>query len=210
MEPARKIKNYKGRTSLIGKTPSRKTKEMIPWESQLERDYVALVEADPEVTRICSQPFKIEYILDGKKHSYTPDYWVERRKKRNSVVEIKPSEYVDKFRELYEAVQIECAVKGWDYVVLTEKEIRFQPRLDNAKLLCRYSWNELPEEAALLIGPFLKAGQTRTLGELKSLFRQRGIPGTMVFTLMYLSAFSFDINKPFTDDLKIWVQGGAE
>ena len=209
MEPVRKIKNYKGRQSLIGKTPSNKLKQMIPWESQLERDYVALLEADPEVTYICSQPFHIEYTRDRKRLSYTPDYWVERRNKRGTVVEVKPSCFVDKFRELFEAVQIECAAKGWDFIVVTEQEIHRQPRLNNAKLLCRYSWNEIPNEVGILIGQFMRPGQTKTVGELKALFKQCGIQSTMIYTLMYFSAFSFDINQPFTDGTKIWMQGGA-
>ena len=53
---ARKITN-RGSKKVIGKFPSLKMNTTIWWESQLERDYIYLLEIDPDVTAYQGQPF---------------------------------------------------------------------------------------------------------------------------------------------------------
>lgn len=57
---ARKITNA-GNRKVIGKFPSLKMNAVISWESQLERDYIYLLEIDPEVLSYGEQPFTISY-----------------------------------------------------------------------------------------------------------------------------------------------------
>jgi hypothetical protein len=57
---ARKITNA-GNRKVIGKFPSLKMNRVIWWESQLERDYIYLLEIDPEVLSYSEQPFTISY-----------------------------------------------------------------------------------------------------------------------------------------------------
>jgi hypothetical protein len=57
---ARKITN-KGSLKVIGKFPSLKMNTAIWWESQLERDYIYLLEIDPDVLFYQGQPFTITY-----------------------------------------------------------------------------------------------------------------------------------------------------
>lgn len=60
----------------------------IWWEGYIERDFLFLAEADPDVLRCDGQPLTIEYYIDGVKHTYTPDFRVIRRD-RKQLVEIK-------------------------------------------------------------------------------------------------------------------------
>ncbi|MGQ4648881.1 hypothetical protein [Lyngbya aestuarii] len=57
---ARKITNA-GNRKVIGKFPSLKMNAVIWWESQLERDYIYLLEIDPEVLSYGEQPLTISY-----------------------------------------------------------------------------------------------------------------------------------------------------
>jgi hypothetical protein len=75
----RKITNA-GSKKVIGKFPSIKMDAIIWWESQIERDYIYLLEIDPDVISYVGQPFKIFYTDLGKSRSYTPDFLVKRTK----------------------------------------------------------------------------------------------------------------------------------
>lgn len=48
----------------------------VPFESTLERDFLIRLEVDPNVLAVESQPFTIEYVDNGKKRVYTPDFLV--------------------------------------------------------------------------------------------------------------------------------------
>lgn len=88
----RKITNI-GSKKVIGKFPSMKMNTIIWWESQIERDYIYLLEIDPNVESYKGQPFKIHYTSSGSGRSYTPDFWVTRPD-RQQVVEVKPASKV--------------------------------------------------------------------------------------------------------------------
>jgi hypothetical protein len=54
--------------------------ESVWWESQIERDYIYLLEIDTDVISYKSQPFFLNYMKEGKTRKYTPDFWVKRTK----------------------------------------------------------------------------------------------------------------------------------
>ncbi|MDJ0574365.1 MAG: hypothetical protein QNJ65_04270 [Xenococcaceae cyanobacterium MO_234.B1] len=70
--------NNAGCRKIIGKFPSVKMQTVIWWESQIERDYIYLLEIDSDVVAYYGQPFKIQYTDKGKSRNYTPDFLVER------------------------------------------------------------------------------------------------------------------------------------
>lgn len=202
MEQARKIKNYRGRSSLTGKFSSFKMKSPIPWESTLERDYIFLLEADSSVTAYKPQPFHLEYWLNGKRHSYTPDFWVERGSKKQ-VVEVKPKKRVEKYKGIFQSVTLVCQEKGWAFGVVTEDEIRVQPVLSNTKILCRYSRQDFSFDFLEYCRNRLKELGQCSLGELKDAVRTQGYPTSWIYTLMYLGIIGFDIGQAFNDNLML-------
>src|SRR5215216_2118746 len=91
----------KGTRRVVGKFPSVKPRrKLVHWESQLERDFYYLLEIDPNVVSFREQPLRIEYILNGKLHYYTPDVLVERKQKIQ-IVEVKPKSKVEKYVEVF-------------------------------------------------------------------------------------------------------------
>lgn len=69
----RKVGNT--RISVSGLYPFKKD-SAVAFESTLERDFLIRLEIDPNVLAVESQPFTIEYIDNGKKRVYTPDFLV--------------------------------------------------------------------------------------------------------------------------------------
>lgn len=134
--PARKI-GVKSR-SVSGIVP-----KMGHYESTLERDFMEIIRFEGRFTSFTAQPLKIEF--RGKSRAvegYTPDgliYFIEGSNPRKPLLfEIKHREDFRKdWRKLmpkFKAAKKYCASVGWDFMVLTEKEIR-TPYLTNVKFL---------------------------------------------------------------------------
>src|SRR5947209_3693432 len=120
----RKITN-KGGKKVIGKFPSHKMRRLICWESQIERDYIYLLEFDPAVVSYAEQPLRISYHLDGKERHYTPDFLVKRVDK-NLIVEVKQVEEAQKEEKqrLFRIASAICARDNYEFVVVTDTMIR--------------------------------------------------------------------------------------
>lgn len=140
---------------------------MVWYESFLERDFIYLLEFDPDVVSFAEQPFSLEYPVAGKAHTYTPDFQVRYVRQRNVLVECKPKAYVDtdENRLKFRAAHAWCAERGWEFRVVTDDIVRQGPRLQNIKLLTRYARLGVPPQSqsrvfgALAVTPRLCLGQ---------------------------------------------------
>src|SRR6266699_1506223 len=76
--PVRSVpKNYRSLTGLI---PNTRTQSMTAFESSLERDFLLLLDFDPDVEFYEEQPVKITYHDEsGRRRIYTPDVLVRYR-----------------------------------------------------------------------------------------------------------------------------------
>lgn len=136
--------------------PSRKNRRLVAYESTLEADCFTLFEFDPNIRSYEEQPIRIEYTdRSGRSRRYTPDALVTYRtdiepahRRRPLLCEIKPREsFVGRWREWREPLRAGRAYaeqRGWDFKVLTEREIR-TPYLVNARFLLPYQ--QSPAEA---------------------------------------------------------------
>ena len=131
----RKITNTRSK-KVIGKFPSLKMNTTVMWESQLERDYIYLLEIDTDTVAYCGQLFTIAYDRHNRRKKYTPDFFVERRCSKQ-VIEVKPKSKVESFitSDRFLGIRNFCFFNGLEFAVVTEETIRVQPRLENIKLL---------------------------------------------------------------------------
>src|SRR5215470_396033 len=76
--PVRRVpKNYRSLTGLVSNS---RTQAMTAFESSLERDFLLLLDFDPEVEYYEEQPVKITYPdARGRHRTYTPDVLVRYR-----------------------------------------------------------------------------------------------------------------------------------
>ena len=130
---------------------SRKNGRMVACESTLERDHLYHLEADPNVISFQEQPFQEHYSIDGKIHTYIPDFAVDYRfPRRREIHEVKSRKELEREKVAikYTAIRQRFETMGIPYRIFTDAEIRQEPRLTNAALILRYrTWpeNEIPD-----------------------------------------------------------------
>lgn len=169
----------------------------IWWESQIERDYIYLLEIDPSVVCYQGQPFRMRYNDNEKERTYTPDFWV-RRPNKQQVIEVKPVTKVTKSENLilFNHINALCQQQGMEFVVVTDTMIRIQPKLNNIKLLYKYA--RCPLSISLLLECqryFLK----RKLTPIKQAcleLEAAGISLNHLFCLLYFGFLTTDLMQP--------------
>ncbi len=195
---ARKITN-RGSKKVIGKFPSLKMNTAIWWESQLERDYVYLLEIDPDVLSYQGQPFTITYSNLDKRRKYTPDFLVSR-KGLSQIIEVKPDNKVKELqntRRFQQAASF-CKAYNLEFVVVTEKTIRVQPRLDNIKLLYRYARVSLSWHNYIDCLAYFRCVETKSLLEAELDLEAKGITHNHLLRLLWSGFLITDLMKPIT------------
>jgi len=197
LDGKRKLTNGGGQ--VIGKFPSQKSDVPVWWEYRLERDYVFLLEFDPEVLTFESQPFRLLYERDGKARRYSPDFRVVR-KTGTTIVEVKPEEKLAKYEPLFRAVRPIFRERGEEFEVVTERTIRVQPRLDNVKLLHRYARTEIDDGHILHCMRFFGDKPEASLGEFESWLSGHGVGKNILYGLLYRKIVAIDISKPIAMD----------
>lgn len=115
--PVRRFAARKGQRHLSGLWWSATTGGHVGFESWLERDHLMLLDFDPEVAGISSQPFWLRWPGEGGGLvSHVPDFFARRLDGSAVVVDCRPAERrgpadVAKFDATAEA----CVRVGWEY-----------------------------------------------------------------------------------------------
>lgn len=190
---------------VVYKFPSIKLGRTVYCESGLELDYAFLLDADHGgVLSFQEQPGKIRYHLNGKLHSYTPDFFVPRPHKKQ-IVEVKPESEVlsEKNKILFGIIDSICREAGYEFVVAIDAKIRAQPRLGNIKLLWKYGRTPIYPRHQIYCHEFFARGREPVLGELFEFFAHRKEERTVVYTLLYWGIVGIDINAPINPDAPV-------
>src|SRR2546426_7711862 len=160
-------KNYRNLTGLVANS---RTQSMSAFESTLERDFLLLLDFDPDVEGYEEQPVTITYHDEtGRRRTYTPDILVRYRTEHLEVRRSKPHlcevKYRDDLRQhwtvyrpKFRAAQRYARQQGWRFRLVTEQHVR-TPYLDNVKFLGPYR--------ALPINDTYQARILRTLSEVQ-------------------------------------------
>lgn len=189
----------KGGNKLIGKFPSVKLGRIVWYESPLERDFLYLLEIDPDVISYQEQPGRIYYSLGGKKRRYTPDLLVRRSRKKQIIeVKIKKRAEQEQYARLFRIAQRACEKEGCEFKVVTEESIRLQPRLDNAKLLYKYARTPVRAQHQIVCHEFFVGREEASLGEVIQFFASRNTGQQVAYALIYRGILSVDLMQPFT------------
>lgn len=136
-EASRKVVTHR-KMNFTGWVFSKKNECLVAYESLLERDYIQLVEVDPNVKSYREQPEPLTWSDGHDTYRTTFDFAVTRHDGARYLVEIKPFAKVVKYGldELYGFVRHAAKRQGYDgFELWTDREIRATPRLGNAELL---------------------------------------------------------------------------
>lgn len=195
---------------VVYKFPSIKLGRTVYCESRLELDYTFLLDADHGVLSFQEQPGKIRYHLNGRLHTYTPDFFVPRPDKKQ-IVEVKPESkvFTQENKILFGIIDSICRGAGCEFVVATDAKIRVQPRLDNIKLFWKYGRTPIYPRHQIYCHEFFARKREPVLGELFEFFACRKEVRAVVFSLLYWGVVGIDINAPISADAPVHLPAQA-
>ncbi|MEC1718905.1 TnsA endonuclease N-terminal domain-containing protein [Schinkia azotoformans] len=169
MKQIRKIKPSK-KGSYRGFANSRKCAELVAWESLLERDFIKVLDFDPLIEKIQSQPVKIEYRYKGKLHNYYPDFLAVTKEKYKILYEVKPDDKIDdeQNKVKFEVGKIYCAKKGWNFNVVSEEDIRKGYFIQNLDLIRKVDERSTKASIIIEIYNFMQESGKCKIGDLRN------------------------------------------
>lgn len=197
----RNIINRTGFRKVIGKFPSLKTGQTVGWESQIERDYIYLLEFDLDVKFFKAQPVKIKYKYKNKPRRYTPDFYVERQSTTELVEVESASKMNDPKNIIRFLVAAEyCKNKGYVFRVVTDEQIREGNLLLNIKLLHRYATVDITAEFCQLTIEVIQCSGEISLEKLITILKENSWPDAIsnVYALLYHHMLMADLREPLS------------
>lgn len=126
----------------ISKFMSLKNDAVVRTMSMLEFDMCFHLEYSPEIQSYTSQPNGFYYEFNNRKCRYTPDFNIVNSNGDETFIEVKHSSkiYDPDFRRRFASKQqFSLEQLNKKLILITEKQIRINPILNNLKLLHRYS-----------------------------------------------------------------------
>lgn len=162
IKPSRKV-------SIRGKAESKKMNTMIHWESTLERDFIKILEFDPNIIFYDSQATMIEYIFNGKELKYFPDFKVITKDSEVIIFEVKPKSKLNLFENQikFQVGRMYSEDMGWNYKVVTEDHIRPGNLIENLTLLSEVREHTTSNEIKMLLWNKMNDIDWITIGELR-------------------------------------------
>lgn len=135
--PWREFRWYKGQRHFSGSYWSATMGAPVGYESRLEYANLLLVDFDPQVRWILSQPFLLEGDDRGTARRHVPDFLIAQADKSVCVIDVKPVEKLSqpKVRDSLDWSRRVIEAHGWEYRVLSEPDPTL---LTNVQFLAGY------------------------------------------------------------------------
>ncbi len=112
--PVRRFRWSKGRSEFAGWWWSATTGRHVGYESWLERDHVMLLDFDPDVVGIASQPFWVCWSGGVRRRRHAPDYFVRQVDGTGVVIDVRADDRIeDTDEEVFAATARACTQVGW-------------------------------------------------------------------------------------------------
>lgn len=122
--PARIFRSWPGQRNNTGWWYFATTGKHVGFESWLERDHVMLLDHDPAVTGLASQPFWLFWPSHNRTRSHAPDYFARLADGTGMVIDCRPEGAVRRRdAEAFEATRQACEEVGWCYNLVHEPDL---------------------------------------------------------------------------------------
>jgi hypothetical protein len=192
--PVRGFQSYKGQRHFNGRWWTATTGSLVGYESWLERDRLLLLDFDPDVVGIASQPFWLFWTTaEGKARSHAPDYFARLADGSAQVLDVRPADRIKPRDQVaFDATRDACEALGWRYEIAgTPPPVSL---LANVRWLAgyRHPRHHLPEVVAALRAAF------STPARLLDGAHQVGDPIAVLPVLFHLL---YRTNTPVVDQL---------
>jgi len=115
--PVRSFRWAKGSLNFPGSWWSSTTGEHVGFESWLERDHVMLMDFDPAITGMASQPFWLSWQDgDGRSRRHAPDFFARKADGAGVVIDVRPDDRIPlEDAEVFRMTALACGQAGWEF-----------------------------------------------------------------------------------------------
>ena len=114
--PVRSFGSFRGQRSFQGSWWFATTGEHVGFESWVERDAVMLLDFDPDVVAVSSQPFCLRWAGQPGARRHVPDFFARLADGSALVIDVRPDELIGTDdAEVFAATRLACAAVGWGY-----------------------------------------------------------------------------------------------
>ncbi|MHB8884710.1 MAG: hypothetical protein ACYC5H_06430 [Methylovirgula sp.] len=196
-----------------GRVPFARLLTTCAYESLLSGDFLLLTSAfEPDVAKIDSEPFRLSLLTDTGESYWTPDYRILRNSGARELIEVKPVKCVhperDKLRgrgpdkasdptARYEWMRQAANAAGYKFRLVTEDQIRVEPRLGNAALILRCAALMFPPAWLLQARKALAAHPITDVPSLQAHFPPTIDVFPIALQLAYLGELEIDPTRSF-------------
>jgi hypothetical protein len=194
--PARPFRFGKGLRSFAGWWYFATTGAHVGFESWLERDHLMLMDFDPDVRVVSSQPFWLRWRDDeGRPRRHAPDFFARRSDGTGVVVDVRPDDLIPaRDAEMFAVTAAACKAAGWGYRRAGDLD---RVLVVNVRWLSRYRHRRclVPGTAAVLLEAFA-GGRGLFEGAELAGDRLRVLP--VLFHLMWQRQLAADLTAPLS------------
>ncbi len=186
--------------SLIGEFPSKKNGKLIPFESELESEFLFILENDPDVISFESQDTQVNF-YDTKERVYTPDFFVRYSCGRNVLFEVKTRYYLWKnwyeFRPKYCAAINSGKVNSYFFKIITDAEIRSSIVKNLVFLIPYREYQSSTSEEALILEIFQASKAPTPYSILNQIvdLEKRGVCNAVLWSMIANGKIGFNFNE---------------
>jgi hypothetical protein len=192
--PSQPFRFEKGLQSFAGWWYFAMTGSHVGFESWLERDHLMLMDFDPGVVAVSSQPFWLRWTDgEGRSRRHAPDFFARRADGTAVVTDVRPDDRIPaRDAEVFAVTAGACEAAGWEY----RRAGGLDPVLvANVRWLSRYRHHRclVPEVAAVLAEAFA-GGRGLFEGAEMAGDRLQVLP--VLFHLMWCRRLAADLTVP--------------
>jgi hypothetical protein len=193
--PARKFGRYPGMKNFPGSYWAATTGRHLGHESWNERSWAMVLDFDPVVTGIVSQPFQVIGREGGRLWRHTPDYLAERSGRPRLVIDVRPEDLAaqEDFLRLVDLTRPICEDLGWEYKVVHQVPDQI---LKNIDFLSAYR-RSFPDPLGFRPRLLEAATESLTASDLCSAVGDPIIVKPQFFRLCWKSRIQWDLRQAF-------------
>jgi hypothetical protein len=203
--PARPFRFEKGLRSFAGWWYFATTGTHVGFESWLERDHLMLMDFDPAVRAVSSQPFWLRWRDGGgRSRRHAPDFFARKADGAAIVVDVRPDDRIPaRDAETFTVTAVACEDVGWEYWRAGDLD---PVLVANVRWLSRYRHRRclMPEVAAVLPEVFADGRGLFEGAELAG-DRLRVLP--VLFHLMWQRQLAADLTAPLGVSTLVHAEG---
>ena len=196
------------RVKNLYKFASAKNHNVLTVESSLEFDACFHFEYSDDVVSYEAQPAGFYYCYEAKTLPYTPDFRLVNSSGSATLVEIKPASIFSKsdVKQRLLAKRQAARVQGLNLILVTDRQIRVKPMLDNLKLLHRYSGlASMTTCHYLVLDVIRKSGVIKVQSVLEKISADEGEVMCSILSLLQLRVIKANLDlETLGRDTTIW------